>query len=42
MEEKIGEDLGLKAGTEREDGLESRGLLKPEHMKKLGKMKEED
>ena len=42
IEEKIGEALGLeKAAQKGVEELESRGLLKPEHMKKLGKMKEE-
>jgi ferritin-like metal-binding protein YciE len=42
IEEKIGEALGLeKAAQKGVVELESRGLLKPEHMKKLGKMKGE-
>ena len=42
IEEKIGEALGLEKGAQKGvEELESRGLLKPEHMKKLGKMKEE-
>ena len=42
IEEKIGEALGLeKAAQKGIEELESRGLLKPEHMKKLAKMKEE-
>ena len=42
IEEKIGEALGLeKAAQKAVDELDSRGLLKPEHMKKLSKMKEE-
>ena len=42
IEEKIGEALGLEKGAQKAvEELESRGLLKPEHMKKLGKMKEE-
>ena len=39
IEEKIGEALGLeKAAQKAVDELDSRGLLKPEHMKKLSKM----
>ena len=42
IEEKIGEALGLeKAAQKAVEELDSRGLLKPEHMKKLNKMKEE-
>ena len=42
IEEKIGEALGLeKAAQKAVEVLDSRGLLKPEHMKKLSKMKEE-
>jgi ferritin-like metal-binding protein YciE len=42
IEEKIGEALGLeKAAQKGVEELESRGLLKPEHMKKISKMKEE-
>ncbi len=42
IEEKIGEALGLeKAAQKAVEELDSRGLLKPEHMKKLSKMKEE-
>jgi hypothetical protein len=42
IEEKIGEALGLeKAEQKAVEELDSRGLLKPEHMKKLSKMKEE-
>ena len=42
IEEKIGEALGLeKAAQKAVQELDSRGLLKPEHMKKLGKMKEQ-
>ncbi|HVD08142.1 MAG TPA: hypothetical protein VNB67_06825, partial [Nitrososphaeraceae archaeon] len=42
IQEKIGEALGLeKAAQKGVEELESRGLLKPEHMKKLSKMKEE-
>ena len=37
IEEKIGEALGLeKAAQKAVQELDSRGLLKPEHMKKLG------
>ena len=36
IEEKIGEALGLeKAAQKAVEELESRGLLKPEHLKKL-------
>jgi uncharacterized protein HemY len=42
IEEKIGEALGLeKAAQKGVKELESRGLLKPEHMKKLNNMKEQ-
>jgi len=42
IEEKIGEALGLeKAAQKAVEELDSRGLVKPEHMKKLSKMKEE-
>ena len=42
IQEKIGEALGLeKAAQKAVEILDSRGLLKPEHMKKLSKMKEE-
>jgi len=42
IQEKIGEAMGLeKAAQKAVDELESRGLLKPEHIKKLNRMKEE-
>ena len=42
IQEKIGEALGLeKAAQKAVQDLDSRGLLKPEHMKKLAKMREE-
>jgi ferritin-like metal-binding protein YciE len=42
IQEKIGEALGLeKAAQKAVEELHSRGLLKPEHMKKLSKMKEQ-
>ena len=42
IQEKIGEALGLeKAAQKAVEQLDSRGLLKPEHIKKLSKMKEE-
>jgi len=42
IQEKIGEALGLeKAAQKAVVELDSRGLLKPEQMKKLSKMKEE-
>ncbi len=42
IEEKIGEAIGLeKAAQKAVEQLDSRGLLKPEHMKKLSKMKDE-
>jgi len=42
IEEKIGEALGLeKAAQKAVQDLDSRGLLKPEQMKKLSKMREE-
>lgn len=42
IQEKIGEALGLeKAAQKAVEQLDSRGLLKSEHMTKLSKMKEE-
>lgn len=42
IQEKIGEAMGLeKAAQKAMDELESRGLLKSEHVKKLSKMKEQ-
>jgi hypothetical protein len=42
IEEKIGEALSLvKAAQKAVEELDSRGLLKPEHMKKLSKMNQE-
>jgi ferritin-like metal-binding protein YciE len=42
IQEKIGEAIGLeKAAQKAVEDLDSRGLLKPEQMKKLSKMKEE-
>jgi ferritin-like metal-binding protein YciE len=42
IQEKVGEALGLeKAAQKAVAELDSRGLLKPEHMKKLSKMREE-
>lgn len=42
IQEKIGEALGLeKAAQKAVEDLDSRGLLKPEQMKKLSRMKEE-
>ncbi len=42
IQEKIGEALGLeKAAQKAVEDLNSRGLLKPEQMKKLSKMKDE-
>lgn len=42
IQEKIGEALGLeKAAQKAVEELDSRGLLKPEQMKKLSKMREE-
>ena len=42
IQEKIGEALGLeKAAQKAVEELDSRGLLKPEHSKKLSKMKDE-
>ena len=42
IEEKIGEALGLeKAAQKAVEELDSKGLLKPEQMNKLSKMKEE-
>jgi hypothetical protein len=41
IEEKIGEALSLeKAAQKAVEELDSRGLLKPEHMIKLNKMKQ--
>lgn len=42
IQEKIGEALGLEMAAQKAvKELDSRGLLKPEQMKKLSKMKEE-
>jgi len=42
IQEKIGEAIGLeKAAQKAVEDLDSRGLLKPEQMKKLSKMKDE-
>jgi len=42
IQEKIGEALGLEMAAQKAvEDLDSRGLLKPEQMKKLSKMKEE-
>jgi Spy/CpxP family protein refolding chaperone len=42
IQEKIGEALGLeKAAQKGVEDLDSKGLLKPEQMKKLSKMKDE-
>ena len=42
IQEKIGEALGLeKAAQKAVEQLHSRGLLEPEHMNKLSKMKEQ-
>lgn len=42
IQEKMGEALGLeKAAQKAVEELDSRGLLKPEHMRRLTKMKEE-
>lgn len=42
IQEKIGEAIGLeKAAQKAVEELDSRGLLKPEHMKKLTKMKKQ-
>jgi ferritin-like metal-binding protein YciE len=42
IQEKIGEAIGLeKAAQKAVEELDTRGLLKPEHMKKLSKMKEQ-
>jgi ferritin-like metal-binding protein YciE len=42
IQEKMGEALGLeKAAQKAVEDLDSRGLLKPEQMKKLSKMKDE-
>ena len=42
IQDKIGEAIGLERAAQKSvEELESRGLLKPEHVKKLSKMKEE-
>jgi hypothetical protein len=42
IQEKIGEALGLEKATQKAvKDLDSKGLLKPEQMKKLSKMKDE-
>ena len=42
IQEKIGEALGLEMAAQKAvEVLDSRGLLKPQHMKKLSKMREE-
>ncbi|HET8847491.1 MAG TPA: hypothetical protein VFM20_01770, partial [Nitrososphaeraceae archaeon] len=42
IQEKIGEALGLEMAAQKAvEQLDSRGLLKPEQMKKLSKMKSE-
>src|SRR5438093_5451113 len=42
IQEKIGEAIGLeKAAQKAVEELDSKGLLKPEQMKKLSKMKQE-
>lgn len=42
IQEKIGEAIGLeKAAQKAVEELDSRGLLKPEHIKKLTKMKQQ-
>jgi hypothetical protein len=42
IQEKIGEAIGLEMAAQKAvEELDSRGLLKPEHMKKLNKMKEQ-
>jgi len=42
IQEKLGEAIGLEKAAQRAvEELESRGLLKFEHMKKLNKMKEQ-
>jgi ferritin-like metal-binding protein YciE len=42
IQEKIGEAIGLEKGAQKAvQELDSKGLLKPEQMKKLSKMKEE-
>ena len=42
IQEKIGEAIGLeKAAQKAVEELDSRGLLKPEHMKKQSKMKQQ-
>ena len=42
IQEKIAEALGLeKAAQKAVEQLDSRGLLRPEHMKKLSKMRKD-
>jgi len=42
IQEKIGEAIGLETAAQQTvETLHSRGLLKPDHMKKLSKMKHE-
>ena len=42
IQEKLGEAIGLeKAAQKAVEELESRGLLKSEHMKKLNEMKQQ-
>ena len=42
IQDKIGEAIGLeKAAQKAVEESDSRGLLKPEHMKKLSKMREQ-
>jgi ferritin-like metal-binding protein YciE len=42
IQEKIGEAIGLEKGAQKAvEELDSRGLLKPEHMKKITNMKEQ-
>jgi len=42
IQDKIGEAIGLeKAAQKAVEELDSRDLLKPEHMKKLSKMREQ-
>jgi hypothetical protein len=42
IQEKIGEALGLEIAAQKAvKDLDTRGLLKPEHMRKLSKMREE-
>ena len=42
IQDKIGEAIGLERAAQKSvEEFESRGLLKPEHIKKLSKMKEE-